>query len=120
MCSAMKGKKRIIFIVTIAIIIMASIVAFAIWRIQASYQAVERSTQNAKGDTRQYSKDERQLLREEINTLIGKGDYKEAIRLIEAQNNINDNDMQAVLAGAYANSGDYKKSLEIYKRLESE
>lgn len=65
----------------------------------------------------QYS--EQQLVIE-VNKSYGKNDYIGAIRLIEGQKTIKETNTQLLLAGAYANSGDDRKALDVYDKLESE
>lgn len=65
----------------------------------------------------QYSQ---QQLVEEVNMRYGNNDYVGAIRLIEGQKTINETSTQLLLAGAYANSSDNKKAMEIYDKLEAQ
>lgn len=57
---------------------------------------------------------------DEVNLRYGKHDYIGAIELIKGQQTINTPETQLLLAGAYANSGDNARALEIYDRLEAE
>jgi tetratricopeptide (TPR) repeat protein len=113
------SKRSLILILALTLIIISGVVAFTVWRIQESYKAVGESSQDTNKTGRQYSTEQRQELIDEVNKLYGLGDYKGAVRLIESQNNVNDSEMQLLLAGAYANSDDYNKALEIYKRLDA-
>ncbi|HEX8762626.1 MAG TPA: hypothetical protein VF733_02590 [Candidatus Saccharimonadales bacterium] len=59
-----------------------------------------------------------QDLVKEVNKKYGVSDYLGAIRLIQGQKTINETQTQVLLAGAYATSGDAKKSLEVYRKLD--
>jgi tetratricopeptide (TPR) repeat protein len=119
MTTAMKmNKKRLIIILAIVLVLVGGGVAYGIWRIQESYRAVEESSKKPKKEIPQYKTDQKQALIDEVNQKYGKGDYKGAIQLIEGQQNVGDVNIQLLLAGAYANSGDLKKALEIYKKLD--
>lgn len=61
-----------------------------------------------------------QQLVDEVNLRYGRHDYVGAIELIKGQQTINSTETQLLLAGAYANSGDNTRALEIYDRLDSE
>lgn len=88
---------------------------WAVWRSTPDDPAVvQKKAQN----TTQY--DDRQQLVDEVNKKYGSNDYKGAISLIEGQQNAKDTNVQLLLAGAYANSGDLKKAFEIYKNIDNE
>lgn len=61
-----------------------------------------------------------QALVTEVNKKYGNHDYIGAIKLIQGQKTINDTSTQLLLAGAYANSGDNQKALEVYEKLEKQ
>jgi pentatricopeptide repeat protein len=120
MTAAMKiDKKRLVIILTVVIVLVGGAIIYGVWQIQESYRAVEESSKKPKKDIPQYQSDQKQELVDEINQKYGKGDYQGAIQLIEGQQNVGDVNTQLLLANAYANSGDLKKALEIYKKLDA-
>ena len=56
----------------------------------------------------------------EVNKKYGANDYGGAIKLIQGQKTIKEASTQLLLAAAYSNSGDHKRSLEIYENLEKQ
>jgi tetratricopeptide (TPR) repeat protein len=88
---------------------------WAVWRSTPE----EITTKNrGSGVTQQFSN--KQELAAEVNKKYGENDFKGAITLIEGQKDADENtDLQLLLAGAYANSGDVKKALEIYKKIDN-
>lgn len=116
MTTAMKmNKKRLVIILVVALVIIGGAIAYGIWQIQMSNQAAEiaKKTKNVP----QYKPAQRQELVDDVNKKYGSQDYAGAIKLIEGQQNLDDVNTQLLLAGAYANSGNLKKALEIYQKL---
>lgn len=110
------NKKKIFLIVsiiTVALLVSGGALLWAVWQSTPKSNDVG---QNSNSSVRQYS--DRQQLIDDVNKKYGAGDYQGAIKLIESQNNSSDGEVQLLLAGAYANSGDYNKALEIYKKLD--
>lgn len=81
------------------------------------YWAANRPPKEPPSKYPQYS--EQQLVNA-VNKLYGQSKFTEAIELIQAQKTLNDSKTQLLLAGAYANKGDFKNSLAIYDRLDSQ
>ena len=112
-------KKRIVIISAIVLVVLGGVVVFWIWQAQGGRFVVTPSSSSVdKKNTPQYTDDKRQDLIDEVNKKQGTGDYNGAIDLLEGQQNSGDAKTQLLLAGAYANAGEYDKSLEIYKKLE--
>lgn len=111
------SKKQKIIIVAVAVALLG-LVGYTIWAIQNSYRQVEESAKAGK-KVQQFKKDQKQSLIDEVNKRYAAKDYKGAIELIEGQQNANDVEMQLLLASAYFNSSDFKKALDVYKRLDS-
>lgn len=101
----------------IALILIGGAIAFALWK-TASQDTKAPKTPRPEGSTQEYTTDP--ALVSEVNQKYGAGDYKGAIKRIEEQKNTNDVGTQLLLAGAYANSGDVKKALSIYKTIDKE
>jgi tetratricopeptide (TPR) repeat protein len=112
-------KKRIIIIVAAVLVLFGGLVAFWIWQAQGGrfFVAPSDNSPAKQKDVPQYGDDKRQELVDQVNQKQGSGDYQGAIRLLEGQQNSQDVRTQILLAGAYANAGEFQKSLEIYKKL---
>ncbi len=108
-------KKRLLVIAAIVLVIMGSAVAFGMWRLSSSDSQTAESPES--GDNTPQSADSE--LVGEVNKKYGSGDYSGAIQLIEGQKNVKDVGTQLLLAGAYANSGDVRKALDMYKKLDA-
>lgn len=61
-----------------------------------------------------------QALVDEVQKKYGNHDYAGAIQLLKGQESIDEPGTLLLLAGAYANKGDYKKSLEVYQQVEKD
>lgn len=96
--------------VFIGLAVLILIIAGVIW-----YGVAHRAS-TARSDITQLTG---QQLIDEVNKRYGAHDYVGAIRLIEGQRTIADTSTQILLAGAYANSGDNTRALQIYDTLES-
>lgn len=113
-------KKRVIIISVVAVIFLAALVAFWVWQAQGGRFFPSSSSSKPKKDVAQYTEEKQHDLVDEVNKKYGTGDYNGAIQLIEGQKNVTDPKMQLLLAGAYANAGKLKESVEIYKKLDDE
>ncbi len=113
-------KKQIIIISAIVVVLFGGLVAFWIWQAQGGRFFSSSEPSKVKKDVTQYAEDKQQDLVSEVNKKYGTGDYNGAIQLIEGQKNATDPKMQLLLAGAYANAGKLKESVEIYKKLDDE
>ena len=112
-------KKRLIVIAAIiagVLIVGGVALGVAVWQSDKNLKDTEKTT---KKPVTQYKSDQQQKLVEDVNKKYGTGDYKGAIALIEGQQNTEDVNTQLLLAGAYANSRDFNKALEIYKKIDS-
>lgn len=110
-------KKKILLIagsIITVLLIGGGLLLWVVWRSTPEDPSVVQK--RAQGST-QY--ENRQELVNEVNKKYGSNDYKGAISLIEGQQNADDVNLQLLLAGAYANSGDVKKAFEIYKTIDS-
>lgn len=112
-------KKRLIIIascIVAVLVIGGGILGFLVWQ-SALRVAEQEKISNAPRPVVQY--ENRQQLVDDVNQKYGKGDYQAAIKEIEGQKSASDDvGLQLLLAGAYANSGDFKKAIEIYKKLD--
>lgn len=112
-------KKRLILIIgsILAILIIGGgVLGYFVWQSALRVQEQEQASKQPK--VTQY--DNRQQLVEDVNKKYGSRDYAGAIKEIEGQKSAGEDvGLQLLLAGAYANSGDFKKAFEIYKRLDS-
>lgn len=107
-------KKHLIIAILVAIVIAGVIIAFAMW---VQMNSVSQQSLQPGKKVPQYATNDQKLV-DALNQKYGQGDYKGAIKLIEGQQAVQDVGMQLLLAGAYANSGDYKKAFEIYQTLD--
>lgn len=114
-------KKRLIIIAScvVAVLVIGGVMlGFMVWQSAVKVQEQEKASRQPK-PVAQYE-DNRQALVDDVNKKYGKGDYQAAIEEIEGQKSAGEDvGLQLLLAGAYANSGDAKKALEIYKKLEA-
>ncbi len=112
-------KKRLIVIASCvgAVVVIASgVLGFLVWQ---SAQKVAEQEKIAKEGKPVVQYDNRQELIDDVNQKYGKGDYQAAIKQIEGQKSASEDvGLQLLLAGAYANSGDFKKAIEIYEKLD--
>lgn len=112
-------KKRLIIIassIVAVLVIGGGILGFLVWQ---SAQRVTEQEKISKQSKPVVQYEDRQQLVNNVNQKYGKGDYQGAIKEIEGQKSASeDTGLQLLLAGAYANSGDFKKALEIYKKLD--
>lgn len=112
-------KKRLIIIascVLAVLVVGGGILGFMVWQSALKVQEQEQASKQPK--VTQY--DNRQQLIDDVNKKYGSRDYAGAIKEIEGQKSAaEDIGLQLLLAGAYANSGDFKKALEIYKKFDS-
>lgn len=113
-------KKHIVIISVVALVLIGGLAAFWVWQAQGGrfFVTPGSSSSKKKENVPQYTEDKRQELLDDVNEKQGSGDFQGAIQIIEGQQNSQDPAMQVLLAGAYANAGDFQKSLEIYKQLE--
>lgn len=113
-------KKRLIIIVSIVLAVLViggGVLGFMVWQSALKVQEQEKASKQPK-TVAQY--EDRTQLVEDVNKKYGKGDYEGAIQEIEGQKSAGDDvGLQLLLAGAYANSGNVKKALEIYQKLDS-
>src|SRR5687768_14275754 len=113
-------KKRLIIIascIVAVLVIGGSILGFLVWQSAQRVAEQEKVSKETK-PVAQY--ENRQQLVDDVNQKYGKGDYQGAIKEIEGQKSAGEDvGLQLLLAGAYANSGDFKKAIEIYKKLDS-
>lgn len=113
-------KKRLIIIascVATVVVIVGVVLGFLVWQ---SAQKVAEQEKISKEGKPVVQYDNRQQLVDDVNQKYGKGDYQAAIKQIEGQKSASEDvGLQLLLAGAYANSGDFKKAVEIYKKLDS-
>ena len=113
-------KKRLIMIascVAAVVVIASGVLGFLVWQ---SAQKVAEQEKISKEDKPVVQYDNRQQLIDDVNQKYGKGEYQAAIKEIEGQKTAGEDvGLQLLLAGAYANSGDFKKAIEIYKKLDS-
>ena len=113
-------KKRLVTIaaVVVGIIILGgAVLTFMVWRSAQEVAKTEQASKSSK-PVKQY--DDTQQVVDQVNQKYGEKDYDGAIQLIEGQKNSGDPTMQLLLAGAYANSGNIAKALEIYKQLDAD
>lgn len=122
MTAQVKGtmtKKRLIIIIscTVAVLVVGGgILGFLVWQSAQKVVEQERAAKEAKPVVQYENK---QQLVDDVNTKYGKGDYEGAIKQIEGQKSAGEDvGLQLLLAGAYANSGNFKKAIEIYKKLD--
>lgn len=111
-------KKRLLLIVAIVLIIIVGAVVFGVWRLSSGNQAQTSGSSESAREASQQAVADPELVGE-VNKKYGSGDYSGAIKLLQGQDSINDVSTQLLLAGAYANSGDIKKALDIYKKLDT-
>jgi pentatricopeptide repeat protein len=112
-------KKRRLLIIGTGVVVVLVVVGFAIWvgyMNKKLHESASTSTEK-KGTTQQFNNESE--LANDINQKYGNGDYQGAINTIEAQKNVDDVANQLLLAQAYANAGNFKKALEIYKKLDA-
>lgn len=113
-------KKRLIIVascVAAVFVIGGGSLGFLAWK---SAQEVAEQEKISKQGKPVVQYEDRQKLVDDVNQKYGKGDFEGAIREIEGQKSASEDvGLQLLLAGAYANSGDFKKAVEIYKKLES-
>jgi pentatricopeptide repeat protein len=113
-------KKRLIVIACVVgavVLVGGGWLGFMVWQ---SAQKVAEQEQVSKQPKPAVQYDNRQELINDVNQKYGTKDFEGAIRVIEAQRSLGEDPaLQLLLAGAYANSGDVKKALEIYKKLDS-
>jgi pentatricopeptide repeat protein len=111
------NKKLLIIVIVIASVALigGGYLGYMVWRSSQDVQQSEREV-GASDDVRQI--DDREQLVEEVNQRYGEGNFTEAIRLIEGQKNADDPEVQILLAGAYANSGEVQKAFNVYKKLQ--
>lgn len=95
-------------LIDVAVILLVIIIIAVIWWVG------HRPKPEPAPSVPQYSGQE---LVDQVNIKTSNNDYVGAIRLLEGQKSVNEPGTQALLAGAYANKGDDKKALEIYKKL---
>ena len=114
------SKKRLIIIASIvlaALVVGGGTLGYMVWQSTMRAQEQEKLSKESKPIV-QY--EEKQQLVEDVNKRYGKGDYEGAIKEIEGQQSSSENvGLQLLLAGAYANSGNPKKALEIYQKLDT-
>lgn len=99
------------------VVIDVAVIAAVILVIGAVWWFGHRSKPDPQPSVAQYS---HQDLVKEVNKKYGINDYLGAIKLIQGQKTINQTETQVLLASAYATSGDAKKSLEVYRKLDRE
>lgn len=113
-------KKRLIIIagcVIAVLVVGGGVLGFLVWQ---SAQRVAEQEKISKQPKPVVQYDNRQQLIDDVNQKYGKGDYQGAIKEIEGQKSAGEDvGLQLLLAGAYANSGDFKKAIEIYKKLDN-
>lgn len=113
-------KKRLIIIAScvVAVLVVGGVVlGFLVWQ---SAQRVAEQEKISKQPKPVVQYENRQQLVDDVNQKYGKGDYQGAIKEIEGQKSASEDvSLQLLLAGAYANSGDFKKAIEVYKKLDS-
>jgi tetratricopeptide (TPR) repeat protein len=113
-------KKRLVIIISCVVAILViggGILGFLVWQ---SAQKVAQQEKISKQSKPVVQYEDKQQLVDDVNQKYGKGDYQGAIKEIEGQKSASeDTGLQLLLAGAYANSGDFKKAIEIYKKLDS-
>lgn len=102
-----KRNKRIDVAIIVAVILL----------IGAAWWFGNHRKHEVKTDVPQYSA---QQLVQEVNKKYGANDYGGAIKLIQGQKTIKETSTQLLLAAAFSNSGDHKKSLEIYEMLDKQ
>jgi tetratricopeptide (TPR) repeat protein len=102
-------KRKVIF--DIAVIAVVALIIGAVWWFG------HRPKPEPQPTVPQYS---HQDLVKEVTKKYGNNDYLGAIRLIQGQKKINDTETQVLLASAYSTSGDHKKGLEVYRKLDRE
>lgn len=111
-------KKRLIIIascVVAVLVVGGGVLGFLVWQ---SAVKVAKQEKISKENRPVVQYENRQQLVDDVNQKYGKGDYQAAIKEIEGQKSANEDvGLQLLLAGAYANSGDFKKAIEIYKKL---
>lgn len=112
----MNKQRRLLVFGIIAVVALAVIGVGVVWIVTLMNQTATQSPQTNK-QTPQYAS--KQQLTDEVNKKYGNNDYSGAIALIERQQSIDDPATQLLLAGAYANSGNLTKALEIYKKLDA-
>lgn len=114
-------KKRLVIIIIIVLVFLAGASAFAVWQAQGGTFNLDTSkSESDKKDVPQYAPEKKQDLIDDVNQKYGNQDYKGAVELLEGQENVEDIETQLLLAGAYANSGDYQKGLDIYKKVRAD
>lgn len=108
----MKKPRRLIIVIALGIVVVGAGLTATLWWLNqaAEQQAIIKKTP-------QYTA--KQQLVDEVNKKYGTKDFAGAIRLIEGQKTVDDVEIQLLLAGAYANSGNTKKALEIYKQIDA-
>ena len=113
-------KKRLIIIASCIVAVLlvgGGVLGFMVWQSAQRVTEQEKASKQSKPVV-QY--EDRQQLVDNVNQKYGKGDYQAAIKEIEGQKSSSEDvGLQLLLAGAYANSGDFKKAIEIYKKLDS-
>jgi pentatricopeptide repeat protein len=112
------NKKKIVLIAGIIVAILLIGGGGLLWAVWQSNPKNNDASQGSSTGVHQYSN--KQQLVDEVNKKYGEKDFKGAINLIEGQKNVQDVNMQLLLAGAYANSGNIAKAYEIYKKISDE
>lgn len=110
------NKKRLIISSVIILVVVGGGIAAFVWWVQFNSGASLTTSGSSKKVT-QYAPNDQKLV-DDLNQKYGMGDYQGAIKLLEGQQSIQDTNTQLLLAGAYANAGDYKKALQIYQTLD--
>lgn len=110
-------KKRLIIFAAVILVLVGGGIAFGVWLMHQNTPSSPTKTSNSSSSSRQEYTTNQKLV-DEVNQKYGNGDYSGAIDLIEKEKS-KDVGTQLLLAGAYANSGDLKKALEIYKALDA-
>lgn len=113
-------KKRLIIIFSIVLAVLVvggGILGFMVWQSAQKVKEQERASREPRPVVQYENK---QQLVDDVNKKYGKGDYEGAIKEIEGQKSAGDDvGLQLLLAGAYANSSNAKKALEIYQKLDT-
>ncbi len=99
------------------VIIDVAVIAVVVIIIGVAWWIGHRPKSEPAPSVPQYS---HQDLVKEVTKKYGINDYLGAIRLIQGQKTINETETQILLASAYSTSGDHKKALEVYRRLDKE
>lgn len=113
-------KKRLIIIISCVVAVLVIGGGALGFLVRQSAQRVAEQEKISKQAKPVVQYDNHQQLVDDVSQKYGKGDYQAAIKQIEGQKSSSEDvGLQLLLAGAYANSGDFKKAIEIYKKLDS-